>query len=42
MTPTYIPEPATPQIARLMIKAFIDGAAPQIAEPSLKSTTHRM
>ena len=39
MTPTYIPEPPTPQMARPMIRASIDGAAPQMAEPSSKSTT---
>ena len=42
MTPTYIPEPATPQMARPMMRASIDGAAPQIAEPISKSKTHSM
>jgi hypothetical protein len=40
MTPTYIPEPAIPQIACPMIRASIDNTAPQIVEPSSKSTTH--
>ena len=42
MTPTYFPDPPTPQMARPAIKAFIDGAALQTAEPTLKRVTQRI
>lgn len=40
--PTYIPDPRILQIARPTIKAFIDGAAPQIDEPTLKRVAQRV
>ena len=42
MTLTYIPDPPILQIARPTIKALIDGAAPQIAEPTSKRVTQRI
>jgi hypothetical protein len=42
MTLMYIPDPPTPQIARPTIKASIDGAALQIAEPPSKRVTQRI
>ena len=42
ITPTYVPDPPAPHIARLTIKASINGAAPQIAEPTSKRVAQRI
>ena len=42
ITPTYVPDTPAPHIARLTIKASINGAAPQIAEPTSKKVAQRI
>src|SRR5699024_9792382 len=42
MSPTYMPDPETPHIARPIISAFIFGAAPQMADPTSNTNTERI
>lgn len=42
MPPRKSPVPPRPAIALPIMKAFIDGAAPHIAEPTSKRKTERM
>jgi len=42
MQPTYRPDPPKPVMARPRIITFIDGAAPQMAEPISKIATWKM
>lgn len=39
ITPRYMPAPARPARARPMMRAFMEGAAPQTAEPTSKPVT---